>query len=266
MDADTPGTGWGIRGIALRFEFIIDDDDVRRVKAFIDSWRNDFFVQERIRRNLATDKAPIRCDQFWLGLVQCVLTSQQPAGPHSAVTRFQNLNPFPLTLEACEEASDLTEYARKTLSEFGGLRFTNKIPAALAAWSPYVTGDGWNQTSTFLERVRTEQTKESERDAARFIAGRFHLVGPKQSRNILQYLGLTRFEIPLDSRITKRLMEFGFPVHLSASLLSDSDYYEFVLDGVQTLCAACGESPCVFDAALFASFDSGGWTKENLVG
>ncbi len=239
---------------------------MRRVRDFIDEWRNDFFVQERIKNNLATEKPPIRRDQFWRGLVQCVLTSQQRSGPDSANAHFQKLNPFPLTVEACEKAGDLTEYARKTLSNFGGLRFTNRISTALAASFPYVTGDGWNQTLSVLERVRTEQTKEAERGAARFIADRFYLFGPKQSRNLLQLLGLARFEIPLDSRITKRLNEFGFPVHLKASLLSDSDYYEFVLDGVQTLCAACEEYPCVFDAALFASFDGGGWTKDNLVG
>jgi len=250
----------------LRYELIIEDGDARLVKDFIDTWRNDFFVQERIRINLATEKSPIQRDQFWRGLVQCVLTSQQRSGPNSANAQFQKLNPFPLSLEACEKAGDLTKYAHKTLSRFGGLPFTNKISTALAASIPYVTGDGWNQTSSVLERVRTEQTKEAERAVARFIADRFYLFGPKQSRNLLQYLGLTRFEIPLDSRIAKRLNEFGFPVQLQATLLSDSVYYEFVLDGVQTLCAACGEYPCVFDAALFASFDGGGWTKENLVG
>ena len=39
-----------------------------------------------------------------------------------------------------------------------------------------------------------------ERETARWIASRLVGFGPKQSRNLLQSLGLGRYEIPLDSR------------------------------------------------------------------
>jgi hypothetical protein len=38
-----------------------------------------------------------------------------------------------------------------------------------------------------------------------------------------------------------------------------------VMDGFQALCQATGVAPCVLDAAIFASFDDGGWTEENIV-
>jgi hypothetical protein len=78
-------------------------------------------------------------------------------------------------------------------------------------------------------------------------------------------LGLTRHEIPIDSRITKWLNDFGFPVHLSANALADTNYYCFVMDGFQALCRTCEVAPCVLDAAIFSSFDDGGWTEENIV-
>jgi hypothetical protein len=78
-------------------------------------------------------------------------------------------------------------------------------------------------------------------------------------------LGLTRHEIPIDSRITKWLNGFGFPVRLSASALADPNYYTFVMDDFQALCQACGVVPCVLDAAIFPSFDGSGWTEENIV-
>ena len=55
------------------------------------------------------------------------------------------------------------------------------------------------------------------------------------------------------------------PVRLSASALADPNYYCFVMDGFQALCRACEVAPCVLDAAIFASFDGGGWTEENIV-
>ena len=89
--------------------------------------------------------------------------------------------------------------------------------------------------------------------------------GPKQSRNLLQGLGISRFEIPIDSRITKWLNSIGFPVKLTANALQDRNYYNFVSDGFQKLCEACDIMPCVLDAAIFSSFDEGKWTEENVV-
>jgi hypothetical protein len=116
-----------------------------------------------------------------------------------------------------------------------------------------------------LDDLRRTQTSKSERFAASFLADHFKGLGPKQSRNLLQSLGLTRYEIPIDSRITKWLNGFGFPVRLSAGALSDTNYYEFVSQGIQQLCAKSDVYPCVLDAAIFASYDAGGWTRDNVV-
>jgi hypothetical protein len=89
--------------------------------------------------------------------------------------------------------------------------------------------------------------------------------GPKQSRNLLQSLGLSRYETPIDSRIVKWLNEFGFPLRLSAPALADRHYYAFVMEGFQQICRACEVMPCVLDAAIFASFDNGGWTEESII-
>jgi len=55
----------------------------------------------------------------------------------------------------------------------------------------------------------------------RFLANHIVGLGPKTKPELLQAIGLTRFEIPIDSRLIKWLNEFGFPVRLSASALSD---------------------------------------------
>ena len=63
----------------------------------------------------------------------------------------------------------------------------------------------------------------------------------------------------------KWLTGFGFPVKLSAGALADQGYYEFVMDAVQQLCKEADVFPCVLDAAIFSSYDDGGWSEENLV-
>ncbi len=83
--------------------------------------------------------------------------------------------------------------------------------------------------------------------------------GPKKARNLLQELGLTIYEIPIDSRITKWLNKFGFPFKLSSTALSDRNYYNMILDGFQRVCEETGIYPCVLDAAIFASFDQESW-------
>ena len=108
-------------------------------------------------------------------------------------------------------------------------------------------------------RLTTLVSVAEERQVATYIDETFKGFGPKQSRNLLQALGLTRYEIPIDSRLIKWLNNFGFPVDLNATALSDRGYYEFVSDGIQELCQKANKYPCIFDAAVFALADGEAW-------
>ena len=243
----------------------IDSDDIARVKKFFDLHRANAFVKMRVATNLSDDKPPVTKELFWEVMLACMLTTQQRSGPGSHVTRFISTSPCLLRHELCRAQADLDVFVTKVLSDFGGLRRSTTIGReAKANWS-YLEGGGWEATLEVLERVRLGPSPETERNAARFIDENFNGFGPKQSRNLLQGLGLSRYEVPIDSRITKWLNEFGFPIRLTASALADRDYFEFVSDGFQRLAVACGIAPCVLDAAIFSSFDEGGWTEENVV-
>ena len=98
-------------------------------------------------------------------------------------------------------------------------------------------------------------SKVKERKLANFIAEKMPGFGPKQSRNFIQGPGLSRFEVPLDSRIAKWMRDFDWPVPVSAGALGDIEYYEFVEDMFQKLCKKAKIYPCVLDAAIFSSFD-----------
>lgn len=249
----------------MRIVWHVDPEDVEKVRAFYEQHRRTPFVKKRIRDNLRDDKPPIAKEVFWERMVGCLLTTQQRSGPESAVTRFLLAVPFPLDYRTCSEQDDLVQFARMVISAFGGLRHHNRISAFLLANLSFLKGGGWEPTLEHLNVVRVDQTSAAERRAAEFIATSFEGFGTKQSRNLLQGLGLSRYEIPIDSRITKWLNNFGFPVRLTANALQDRNYYNFVSEGFQRLCAACDIAPCVLDAAIFASYDKGGWTEENVV-
>ena len=80
---------------------------------------------------------------------------------------------------------------------------------------------------------------------------------------MLQALNLTRHEIPIDSRVTSWLNDFGFPLHLNAAALADPNYYSFVSDGIRHLCERSGVLPCVLDAAVFSLRDGDARTFAN---
>lgn len=191
-------------------------------------------------------------------MVGCLVSTQQRAGPTSPVARFLAITSFPLSYDVCSQHTDLAEFARSTISGHG-LRRSTTIGKEMVANLCFLSEGGWEPTNQHLDEMRMNVSPSTERKAANFIDTHFKGFGPKHSRNLLQELGLSRYEIPIDSRITKWLNAFGFPVKLTAEALQDSDYYEFISDGFQRLSAACDILPCVLDAAIFGSFDKEEW-------
>jgi len=249
----------------MKIVWQVHSNDIIKVKEFVEMRSNNPFVQQRIQRNLADKKTIISLDEFWFAMVACLLTTRQRSGPDTPVSRFILKKPFPLNYGLCKSQDSLYDFAHKALTNFGGIRFNNKLSKEITTNFSALQQSLWDRTRYVLEELRASVDAQKERQSAEFIDEHFMGFGPKQSRNLLQSLGLTRYEIPIDSRITKWLNKFGFPVTLSASALSDRNYYNFVSDGVQQLCEQSDVYPCVFDAVIFASYDGDKWVEENLV-
>jgi hypothetical protein len=242
----------------------IEPEEIETLRDFVASYRDNAFVRRRINKNVEDPLQSVEIAWFWEVLVGALLTSQQRSGPDSYVVRFIRTQPFPLSYTFYEEASDPEKAGRRVLQAFGGIRFNKRIANHLARNYAALSEGLWEETRVVFERLVNQDSPMLERRAAEFLSKYFVGLVPKQSRNLLQGMGLTKYEIPLDSRITKWLNNFGFPIHLSAGRLANRHYYNFVSDGVQAMCKACDILPCVFDAAVFVSYDTG-WTKENAV-
>lgn len=249
----------------MDIEWHISREDVARVRALVDQQANNALVRNRIERNLARDKPQVRRKRFWSQMVSMRLTSVQRSGPNSHVARFIRTNPFPLAYEAVCASKRVRTFILQTLRDAGGIRHSPTIADQLAANFRLLEEGEWMRALKECNRLTRPVSSDVEKEVADYVQETFEGFGPKQSRNFLQVLGLTRYEIPIDSRVTEWLNRFGFPIRLSATALADRNYYNFVSDGVQALCQKSGVFPCMLDAAIFALRDGDAWTDANII-
>jgi len=251
-----------VKGIDIAWG--IGDEDIAKVKALLADQAESPLVRYRRRRNLAAVKEPVNRQQFWSTMIGARLTSQQLSGPESPIARFTRTTPFPLAYERMRDQAHLEAVISSEITRAGGIRFANRIGQDLAVNFRRLEGGEWDEALRQCNRLCSPVSHDIERQVAQYV-DTFSGFGPKQSRNLLQGLGLTRFEIPIDSRVTAWLNRFGFPIRLSAVALNDPNYYNFVSDGFQALCARCDVFPCILDAAIFGARDAGGWTDANVI-
>lgn len=241
----------------MRLLWQVEDSDVLKIKEFYNQNKDNGLVVWRQERNVERGFSRFSRDAFWKEMVVCLLTTQARAGPNSAVSRFASQKPFPLRYKECRGQRNLKSFAQRTLARFGGIRRNVTISEQIRDNFRWLEKQGgWEEVNKVVREASKNPTLEMETEAADFIDRCLKGFGPKQSRNLLQSLGLTKYEIPIDSRITRWLNDFGFPVSLSATALADLGYYKFVSKGIRELCDACDIYPCMLDAAIFSSFDT----------
>lgn len=216
---------------AMRVKYSIVTRDIELVRALIRENRSDAFVQRRIQRNINRDRDPITPSRCWLAHMMCLLTTQQKSGPASPVATFLRAKPFPLKLSVVRDARSPDKAVLRELQHFGGIRRAPTISGQAVSNLSWFSGKGWQELKTKLSVLENRTRYETEREVANWLADKMKGLGPKQSRNFIQSLGLSRYEIPIDSRITKWLRdEFAFPLPISTASLSDLDYYCLLSD------------------------------------
>lgn len=244
----------------------IEKSDIKAIKRFYEDHKSNAFVQNRIKTNTKRKDAYVFSKKiFWKAMISCLLTTQQRSGPNSAVSRFLFQHKFPLDYKICLKSKDIKGLAHKTLSKFGGIRRSETISREISWNFKWLNSGGWEFIKKIAKDLSNEDTPDNERKSAEMIIEKLRGFGPKQARNLLQQLGLTKYEIPIDSRITKWMNQFGFPITLSATGLADKHYYNFIVDGFKEMCEAINVYPCVMDAVIFSSFDKiYQWTEDNV--
>lgn len=249
--------------MASRRQFDLHPTNLERARLFWLRYANHPQVQERRRSNVEATPRPPSARVFWQKLMMGFLTSQQNSSRGAPVHRFLHEEPFALDLSVCRtRAGDLRSFVSDTLVGHGGIRFTRKLGEVISTAflvldsmvsGDDITGDLASQLSPLCD---PGHDAASERRAALYLARSFKGIGPKQSRNVLQALGLTRYEVPIDSRLMKWLDYHQIFTTTKHSLVRNS-YYDEVSREFQRMCQLLDVLPCLMDAAIFASLERG---------
>jgi hypothetical protein len=233
----------------------VKKDDVTAIVKVVRQHSHDPFVLERIERNVNGPSPTFSQSHFWYVLIGCLLTTQQRSTKGSPVNRFLSEIPFPLSIAKCRQPN--TELLiKRELTEFGGIRRAPTIANQARANLEWLKNGGWTEVERHFDSLAAQRSSKPrsehaavERKAAHFIS-ELSGFGPKQSRNLWQWLGLTRYEIPLDSRLTTYI-NLNLSMKVDVKRLGNRQYYESVLDYLQDVCREAQILPCVLDAAAF---------------
>ncbi len=250
---------------------------VRICRDIIDRYKGHAWILDRVRANVERSSGPalkeITIEEFWRWYVTAIATtltrSAIPGNPIQQLIEQSDRYPalswssLQMVTERATEKIIYKSFRTAGQDADHGVIFGMTMKSRqLARGHKLLQNGGWEEIRPHLQKLqRRRQRATIERDIARrllFLSG----VGPKQARNILQMLGLTRYEIPLDSRVSAFLRtNLKFPVHVSAAKLGNELFYCAVLDWVQALCKRAEVYPTVFDICAFIHGDGSPKTK-----
>lgn len=240
------------------------ESDIKRVIDFVNTNKN-LFVENRINRNIYHKNITIDKDIIIKTMLMCLLRSQQNSSPDSNLNVFLRTKPFLLTDILLEQESNIEDIVRKVLNANGLNQYFNKIPNYFTLNYSRLLQSDWKLKEILEDCSRNDLTKSEERILADKIDQNFKGFGSKQARCFLQSLGLTKYEIPINSRMISWLKTFGFPIQFTPIALQDKSFYHFVSDGIQLFCEKANIYPCVLEAAIFSSNESTDWTRDKIV-
>jgi hypothetical protein len=190
----------------MEISWQITTEDEACVRAILEQQRDADLVRLRREWNLSKTKKPVEREGFWREMVCCRLTARA-AGDHLA--RFEQLasgSDFPLAYDRMREHQAREEFIHNTLANHQVGVDRRKISKELAENFNLLENGEWPHTLSQCNRlICLEPPRETEAEVVDYIDDRFKGFGPKQSRNILQELGLTRYEIPIDNRVANWL-------------------------------------------------------------
>ncbi len=244
----------------MRYRLEIETKDITAVHQLLAKYCSHPVVQTRQVRNVDGPAHMPNREEFWAAHLMCLLTTQNKSGSESTIGKFLRLQPFPLAYEACRSDPDVDNLISKTLSKLGIRRWITISDFAQENFRR-LEDDGWIRLDAWASQLVDQRAKLpenehylAEREISQCLQEVLRGIGPKQSRNFWQYLGLTRYEIPLDSRVMRWLNE-QLSFYVPSGGLADEWFYCQVLDAMRELAARSGVLPCIMDAAIFASME-----------
>lgn len=156
-------------------------------------------VQRRRRQNIEQVDLDLSVERYWKGIVVGVVTTRLRSGTGSNVAEFLDKDPLPLELDRWPENGDLS-FAQDTLADHGIPSIQRgEYLAENHAWfesggADYLMdiGDRLHASSSIPEKAQIFREIQAALAIQPYLTG----IGPKQSRNYWQWLGLFQWETP----------------------------------------------------------------------
>lgn len=234
----------------------IGESAIQRWREFVNLNIGNAVARDRQRRNVERKDIDLSKSALWMAFVGCQVTTQQRSGPGTPVSRFLDSHSPALNYQACRRVPSVKKLLEHELTN-AGLRRAPTIASNLDQIFAELEGGEWKILLQHLSTLESNTTRKKEQKVAAYLQSiKYPGLGPKQSRNFIQWVGLSRYEIPLDSRVLKKLKELGCSFVPRATALSDETVYRFVQSCLQQISSELDIYPCMLDACIFSSFDS----------
>ncbi len=230
----------------------IGDSDIRKIKDFIHEHKSPF-IEQRIDRNIHRKDVKIDKDIILMTMLICLLTSEQEVSPDGDVNGLFRKNQELMTHQFLAKAVDVEYVISEVLKNNGLTGNVKKIPDYFSFNFSYLIKTKWDLEKKLINSLKHKLTKNAERELADSIDQVFKGFGSAQARSFLQKLGITKYEIPIDTQLINWMKNFGFPVVFSAPALQDRAFYHFISDGIQFLCEKADVYPCILDATIHSA-------------
>jgi len=231
----------------------LNEQDIKKLNDFISTQQNDF-VETRKSRNILKKDIQINRDEIIQAMLQCLLLSNQETGADKKITGFFNEIPIILQYQFLSKEAAIEKTVIEMLKGNGLTGYVQKVPGFFSFNFSWLEQSGWEIETQLKKSIETNLAKEEERELADGIDQQFKGFGSKQARNFLQLLGITKYEIPIGSRVIQWMKDFGFPLSFSLTALQDKAIYHFISDGIQLLCEKAGVYPCMLEAAITSGY------------
>ena len=232
-------------------EIVINDDVI---KYFFMLWKrneNKQFVKDRVAKCVTSEKRPLLTTQlFWSELVKTINTTQtKSVGKNNPMDRWIKNDNY--KVKDWNWVSDKTDenLIKQAVEEFENskIRYANGKSKYVPKNRNFILK---NEIKLLKEIERIEiGNKYSEREGVDFLKENLVGLGLKQSRNLLQDLGRSQYQVPIDSRVIKQLEKSG--IEIGKINLSSEAHYLKLQETIWAISEKIGVLPCVFDAFAF---------------
>lgn len=233
-----------------------EESTLNRWRELVSRTASNEVVIRRRHKNVCRNDISLSKNEIWRVFVGCQVTTQQRSGPSSPASRFLRSSSPALSYMKCK-ASPSVEKLVKDECKAAGLRRGPTVAKNLSVIFDELERGEWKKLKEYLNSLVRNTTLGKERVVVKYLQSKkYPGLGQKQSRNFIQWLGLSRYEVPLDSRVLKQIRDFGANFVPSGAALTDEAVYLFVQEGIQQIAKALDMYPCELDAHIFSSFDN----------